>query len=306
MKTLGGLCAAWALVGVCLLASPARAEGPTADGAKPNDAAAAASDPDVVRLKNGGILHGKISEMMPGESVTIVTLAGKTREFPMSEVDYAGPVAKDPQASTRAPAAASEAPKQEPASQGSVKPYVVVNAPEARLHLVASEPGVTFHRQSGSAVAVGARGVAFATGFDRICTAPCDVTLPSGTETLALSRDDRPPVAADPVALPAGSSEVQGTIESRAGVRVAGFVIAIGSLVGGLALALTATSGSALDSHLDMGQVTAGVVVMGVGTPVGFVMALTHDKATIEVHHNDSASLLPLPQARVWSMHGSF
>src|SRR5688572_477116 len=93
---------------VGLHAEIARAEEPAA-------AAPAVSAPDVVRLKNGGLLRGTISELVPGQTVTIVTASGKTRELPMAEVDYAGPADKDPQVgagpavptATAAPAAAT-------------------------------------------------------------------------------------------------------------------------------------------------------------------------------------------------------
>jgi hypothetical protein len=49
-----------------------------------------------VRLKNGGLLRGKISELGPGDAVTIATLTGKTREFAMNALEYAGPEADAP------------------------------------------------------------------------------------------------------------------------------------------------------------------------------------------------------------------
>src|SRR5688500_7843319 len=60
---------------------------------EPEAVAPKAEGKDVVRLKNGGLVRGTIVELLPGESVTITTALGKTREFAMSEVSYAGPAA---------------------------------------------------------------------------------------------------------------------------------------------------------------------------------------------------------------------
>ena len=69
-------------------------------------AAADAAAPDIVRLKNGGLLRGKISELVPGGTVTIVTITGSTRVLNMSDVAYAGPTAQDLQAPAGPPGAA--------------------------------------------------------------------------------------------------------------------------------------------------------------------------------------------------------
>src|SRR3954471_22558833 len=47
--------------------------------------------PDVVRLKNGGMLRGTISELVPGGDVVLITATGEERRFAMRDVDYAGP-----------------------------------------------------------------------------------------------------------------------------------------------------------------------------------------------------------------------
>ena len=61
-------------------------------GATPNSVATASKD--VVRLKDGSVVRGTISELLKNRSVTIVTLSGKTLEFAMSDVAYAGPESK--------------------------------------------------------------------------------------------------------------------------------------------------------------------------------------------------------------------
>src|SRR3954469_19088327 len=137
------------LLGLLMMSAalPAYAEG---GGSQASEASEAK---DVVRLKNGGLLRGTISELNPGQSVTIVTAAGKTRELPMSDVGYAGPAARDPGADAK-PGSESEygyltgdASKTEPA--------VTVIGQRADLRLTGETAGITFHRQAGSAVAIG-------------------------------------------------------------------------------------------------------------------------------------------------------
>jgi hypothetical protein len=321
-----------AVLALCFSAGVAHAEGPAAGTAAAPAAAeasapgATASDVDVVRLKNGGLLRGKISELVPGDSVTIVTVTGKTREFKMSEVDYAGPSAKDPQAAPAPAATVAPGPAAtstdfgEKASEASAKDgsptksYVTVHGREARLHLISDEPGITFHRQTGSAFAVGAGGSAYATGYERICTTPCDVSLPAGTETLALSRGEKPPISAEPVTLPAGQSEMRGTLESRAGIRAAGWVVAIGGAVVGSVLMFTATKkeqncdfGVCNDTTtLDAGKLVGGAVIMGAGLGIGIAMVAVRDKAVVEVNPQSGAAQRPLALARGISLHGHF
>ena len=318
-----------------LLIGVARAEGPTPSAAGPEPASAAASngkapdstasDADVIRLKNGGLVRGKISELIPGESVTIVTITGKTREFAMSEVDYAGPVDGDSQhASAAAPSgqAAPKAPGSE-AGEDKIKPYVTVHAAEARLKLVSDESGITFHRQaasaSSSAVAYGSGGTAFALGestsYERICTAPCEAAMPAGSERFALSRDGKPPIAADAVTLPAGDSELHGRLESRTGLRVALVALGVASAIGGTALALTADGkerecnefGECYDrSTLNLPQFIGGIALGTAGAGLMLAIVLIHDKAVIEVRPQNAAAERHSPLARGIALSGHF
>lgn len=312
---------------LCFSASVARAEGPAAEKAATPATAetstpAPGSDVDLVRLKNGGLVRGKLIELIPGDSVTIVTATGKTREYKMSEVEYAGSAAKDPQAAPApvAPVATDTSDFGEKRSEtsaqagGPAKSYVTVHGREARLHLISDEPAITFHRQTGSAFAVGTGGAAYATGYERVCTTPCDVSLPAGTETLALSRDNKAPLAAEAVTLPAGTSEVRGSIESRAGIRAAGWVIAIGGTIVGSVLMFTASKkeqncdfGVCSDmTTIDTGKLVGGAVVMGAGLGLGIAMVGVRDKAIVEVNPQRGARANPMAMARGVSFSGHF
>ena len=263
------------------------------------------------------MLRGTISELLPGDSVTIVTVTGQTRQFRAAEVDYAGPTAKDPGASASAPAPAAVSPAAAPAaappsSNGSVEPYVTVTGKRANVRLVSDPPGLTFHRASSSAVAVGPGGVAVARGFERLCTAPCSISLPAGTETLALSQDDGLPRAADPIAIPEGNSQIDGHLESRAGVRTAGWVIALGSAVVGSVLMIKSRStsqdcsdaflGCQTKDDLDVGMLVGGAAVLSIGVGVGVGMAFIGDVAQVEQRQAG----VKLPRAPGLALTGAF
>src|SRR5688572_540615 len=66
-------------------------------------AAADGTPPDIVRLRNGGMLRGTIVELKPGETVEILLLNGETRKIPMADVEYAGPAETPPEEPMPAP-----------------------------------------------------------------------------------------------------------------------------------------------------------------------------------------------------------
>ncbi len=211
------------LVAAATLALPAEAE-----EAAPAPAAGVAAK-DLVLLKNGGMLRGTISELVPDDYVVVVTVAGETKRYPMSQVRYAGPAERAPDGGGEAPPAQSSAGKR----PDEVRPAITVQAGEARVRLVSDPPGQTFYKRVSTAMIVGAHSGIRAAGYDEICTAPCQATLPSGTHTLAMSEPGGGPAEAEPVTLPEGSSVLRGEYHSRKGLRVAGWITLIGGSMGG-------------------------------------------------------------------------
>src|SRR6188768_1348287 len=115
---LGVLLAIEAFSGRAFAQAPAAgatkaAPAPATGGAAP----APASAPDVVRLKNGGILRGTISELVPGDYVSIVLITGEPRRVLYADVQFAGPaneaagapVARTPEAGMTSDAGAAPA-----------------------------------------------------------------------------------------------------------------------------------------------------------------------------------------------------
>jgi hypothetical protein len=268
---------------------------------------------DIVRLKNGGLLRGTISELIPGESVTLVTVTGKVKEFRMDEVAYAGPAAEDPKAKRDAePEPKPERPERRDRDDDDdrggerVRPYVTVDGELARLKLESDPPGATFFRQSATAEARSGWATARAVGYERLCTAPCNVSMPAGTEVLALSFDRETPREAKPVTLPAGRSTVTGSLDSRAGLRTAGWLIAVGSLAAGSVLVVTSfgdeqtctSYGGCYDSpQIDLVPFTAGLVILGAGIPIGIMLGVQRDGAKIDVEEERDRDLPRRTQA---------
>lgn len=243
---------------------------------------------DLVLLHNGGMVRGTIIELVPDDKVVIQLPDGSSRTYPMTDVKFAGrkgdaPKSEkaepkpepEPEAPKPAPAPSPRDTKPEPSRQDRVKPIVTVRGQEAVLKLQGA--GLTFHRKTGSAVVRTSNSGGIAVGYDVMCTAPCEVGMPEGTHTLALSKGGAP-VEADPVTV-TGDATLRGTYESRLGIRIAGFVLAItGPLV--------VTYGLIGDD-----EVSIPLTVLGAGMWIGgMVMVFQFDKATIEVVPNPGLS----------------
>ncbi|MDH5676939.1 MAG: hypothetical protein OEZ06_32785, partial [Myxococcales bacterium] len=90
-------------VGTLLTHAPALAQQAEAAPVAPSAPA------DLVLLKNGGLVRGTISELVPAEKVVIVTITGEARSYPMAEVEYAGPASGAPSAKPISPALDADA-----------------------------------------------------------------------------------------------------------------------------------------------------------------------------------------------------
>jgi len=227
----------------------------------PRANAVPAAAPDVVKLKNGGLVRGTISELVPGQAVSIITALGDVRRYPMSEVEYAGPATGITQSS---------------ASAGGSK----------KVALEAEGKEITFHRRTSSAVSSGAAvavsagsglgvGVApyrsSAATFMPLCLAPCAMGIAPGTYYLALSKEDGEPVADNhPLVVDESTTKIVGDYESRAGFRIAGFIVgglgfigAVGTTVGVLAHDLPSCDGASGC------QISGKPLAIGLGISVG-------------------------------------
>jgi hypothetical protein len=179
------------------------------------------------------------------------------------------------------------------AMSGAMTPALAAADDEARLSLQSPTDGVTFFKRIGSSHSTGWGGWTGAgpgyvsistTHHEELCTAPCEVTLPAGVHALALSVQGRPPVESDPVELPPGQWALEGTYDSYAGMRTAGYITMISSLAVGVGLVVAAVvTHDQIDEPGFVPLVTSGVAIALVGTGVGFLLAAKKDEAAIEL-----------------------
>jgi len=254
---------AWGRAALALfmgLSIAARAEAEPKDGAAP--------PPDIVRMKNGGLLRGTIAESVPGGSITIVLMTGETRKIASSEVDYAGPADAAPSPAHKKRSANedddedesgadSKPPPQRSRSSETDKPFVTVHAAEADVSFSSTPDGHTLYRRDGTATAFASNGFGVvATGFSEICTAPCQASLPAGTYTFGVSKPKGVAVEGDQVTLPAGSSHLHADYTDNSGLRIAGWVTVVGGVGVGSALLLEGLLSGGLDCSGDTGECT--------------------------------------------------
>jgi hypothetical protein len=204
-------------------------------------AQATAAPPDIVRLRNGGMLRGTIVELVPGDQVTLLGADGQTRKLPMSDVAYAGPVAGDPLAPPPAPTPIPIAP--------AATPYPPPPAPESRrLRLLADEPHLTYHYLAGTSQGVGLGAVGghiAAVGinmahYTRLCTAPCTTSLEAGSYTFAIEREGGPTVLAPAMTI-RGDEELKAHWVSRSGLRWGLFLTGVAATTIGILVGMKTT-----------------------------------------------------------------
>ncbi|HVU05042.1 MAG TPA: hypothetical protein VHE30_25005 [Polyangiaceae bacterium] len=300
-------------------------------------AGAVASAPDVVMLKDGGLLRGTIAELVPDKRVVIVLITGDKRTFSMKDVTYAGPAANAPGAAT-APAPAPETPT--PNSTGALpdtpgepgepaeeaprkhhrheKPTELEDAltggggdepaPQARrrgpsldapaensVRFESSESGLWVYVLEGTATAeIGWGGHLRVDAYRPLCQTPCSATLAPGSYQFALAheRGDKPAASEDLIEVRSGTT-VHAEYESKAGLRAAGWILALGGTLGGTLLMLdsihkegpciSGTDPCIHESSSDSGELVGGLVLTAVGVGVGTVLIIQKDSSSFSL-----------------------
>jgi F0F1-type ATP synthase membrane subunit c/vacuolar-type H+-ATPase subunit K len=182
-------------------------------------ASSASTTVDAVHLRNGGFYRGRVTEIVPGDHVTVVVApGGETKRIPWPEVDRvivaSTPVPPTPTAS--APAASPPTP-----------PAPMVG-PRARVHITAPKQVILYRRAAGTSA------------FQQVCTSPCDLELPIGdTYKLAgngLSQNKELHLAAGP----GGFVDIVVDPPSTGGMILGGFIAGGGATAAyvGLLMAL--------------------------------------------------------------------
>ncbi len=270
---------AFAAVACCLaMSAPSFAEPPAPAASAP--APVPARPGDAVLLRDGTLMRGTIMELLPGRTVRVVLDSGETRVIPMDTVAYAGPAA----------GLATSTPP-----------------PGAPLELRANKTGVTFYWRGDSArVVLDGDDRGTAQSYRRICTAPCEASLPPGTYLMALSSGHDKAVAVEEPVVLEGPSSIHGTHRSYTPLRVIGTIIVISSVVSGLyligrgVLRTTESCDSegtcSTEPDVDLNDVLWGTGILIGGGTLGGILQGKDDSATIRV--------APLAQPRARRLPG--
>lgn len=255
-------------------------------------AAASASaqlPPDVVRLRDGGLFRGTISQYEPGRHVVIVLPNGEERRFEAAQIEFAGPAAEMPAPSAPAPTPAPPAQAPAPPAQGPPAPLVVQIAPplafpvrfeserpqlqifrivgaEQRLRVTATQYGASSYLESNAI-------------FERVCTTPCEVPFLPGFYGLGVSGGGGIVRPGDPALHVAGPTRVHVAWTDRELMRIIGFAVAIAGGVLGAAGLIGGLTAFVQDTRQvgwrDFGAVSGGVLLVSLS--VGLPLALWND-----------------------------
>lgn len=221
---------------------------------------------DFLRLTNGGIVRGVIQISSPGRYVEILTSSGERLRFAASEISYAGSMSDEPSRVPSPPSAVVSSP---------VVPSPIPPTPEAMaVRLRSTREGMTFYRELASG-----------TQLEATCTAPCEVSLPAGQTSFALTIEGLPLAWAEPVNVRPGATYF-GEFYSRRGVRIAGAVILAASALMAIPLLALGTM-KCRDSQDDCSAaprpqyLVPGLFFGIAGTSSGVGMMFARDRAII-------------------------
>jgi hypothetical protein len=194
----------------------------------------------------------------------------------------------------------------------------LARAPEAKVTFHSGSEHLAIYRhsyKSSSWVSVGTvTGGGVERALQRICVAPCEASVPAGTDTYAVSRTsdgETYPRAIGAITVPEGSSTVELAYRDRSVVRGLGRIVFFGGLIGGLVYA-----GVELGSdpwcrtetcarRRLVGAAVGGAIALG-SVVAGGLMIRVDDVVDVSVAPHNHGSLRALPPARELSLRGQF
>jgi hypothetical protein len=301
-------------VSVTCWVSPANAQDPQT----PPSSAARTVPPDIIRLKNGGFVRGTIGELIPSESVSIVTTTGETKRYAMVDVGYAGPERDAPAiqgtetATTPSPSVV-EPPKQ-PTVSATARP-VTATSKEVTVTFSSTPDGATFYRKANATTTLIGPNTFERMNQSVICTAPCASKLPIGTHALSMSYRDSPPLAGESVRISENGANVHGTYISRANTRLAGLITLATGFVTGAAVSYIGFSRTRKECSTDFGcseephpnfvLVAGGVGLAGLSGVIGIALVSRRDYVAFSAPESPSNGSSAAEAARRNAFNGS-
>jgi len=119
--------------------------------------------PDTVHLRNGGLLRGRVTEIVPGDHVTVLMVGGEQKRIPWIEVDRVVVATDKPQPQSSGPAPLVVSP---PSTSEAAAPPMV--GPRVRVRLRGTGTLYLYRKPAG------------ASDFVKACESPCDMDVPVG------------------------------------------------------------------------------------------------------------------------------
>jgi hypothetical protein len=260
-----------------------------------NLATAQEQPPDIVRLRDGGLVRGTISEYHPGEYVVIVLQNGEERRFEASVIESAGPASEEQPPAPPPPALPS------PPINVVVQP---APPPTATVRFVSEQPGLRIFRLVGISQHLGFSHSRFGSTVhlvqrpihEHVCDAPCEAVFALGVAGLGVSTGGRVMTPDDPRIGIAGPTRVNVRWNNRETVRVIGAIVALAGGLLGAAVAIGGIEGfwddvgrfRATDEPLALA--ISGGVLMATSLVVGFSLAFWWDGYRLE---QDPPAIVP-------------
>ncbi len=190
---------------------------------------------------------------------------------------------------------------------------------EARVVFETSPEHLALYRTSLRSTAYVSGGGYSASGeqrdYQRVCVAPCEVTLPAGTETYAVARTDgqweTDPRPIGIITLPPGTSTARIDYRNRAAIRTIGHIIGLGASLGGLVYSAVQVfryteceNDTCKKSHRDGALVGAGFIAGGFA--ISLVVGSIDDGVDVKITPRALPPGAQLPRARQLALRGSF
>lgn len=248
---------------------------------------------DTVHLRNGGLYRGHVTEIVPGNHVTILVEASSSPTIiPWAEVDRVI-VSTTPVPPSAAPAM----PPVHPIPPATPPLPVPFAGPTVRVHVTAPSSVILYRHPAGT------------TSWVKACTSPCDVDLPLGDSYRVTGNNVAQSSDFSLHGAPGSTVNVDVSPQSTGGVVMGGLIGGAGILTGYIGLIVTAIglgaengdrSGNGVSSSDGKSLVKGGLIAMGVGallTIGGVLVFVSSAKTDATVTEAGGGPRAPEPDA---------
>lgn len=234
---------------------------------------------DTIHLRNGGMFRGHVSEIVPGDHVTIRTETGETKRLAWAEID------RVIVASTPIPPPPSGVPGVAPATAPLDAPMV---GPRAHVHIKSPRNVILYRKPAGT------------NAWSKACTSPCNTELPIGDSYRVAGNGVQQSKEFHLEASPGSTVEVVVDPQSTGGMILGGFIAGGGFTVGYVGLIAAAVGAARADGECGRYETCsesdredgkkirdAGLIALGVGaaaTVVGLIVFLNNATTDISQH----------------------